>query len=74
MVLNDIVPANGYRFQEYCRNCNHNNAWHVDGHYNEIVIPCEAVLDIDCKKTCKCANFVPKDNLKYLELMSDKRS
>jgi hypothetical protein len=70
-----IVKANGYAFIEECRNCKHNNAWHVNGHNNEIIVPCGHSKSWHGKDgNCECENFVPTDNLKYLEYILDKRT
>jgi len=68
-----IAPAIGYDLGEFCRNCHHVGAWHVDGHDNEKLIPCDKPKRSKKISYCKCMNFVPADNLKYLELMSEKK-
>jgi hypothetical protein len=62
------IPVNGYSFDERCRECKHTNAWHV-GPYGRKVVLCEAnyyFLDNLTYRPCKCPEFIPTDNLKYL--------
>lgn len=61
-----IVIANGFDLGAKCRNCKHVNAFHVDGHDNEINIPCDKSIG-KRNKICNCLDFDPRNNLKYLE-------
>jgi hypothetical protein len=46
-----------------CRTCRHANGWHDGG-----------ALDQSCLWTsCSCKEFVPSDNLDYVEWLAEKR-
>lgn len=62
-----IAPANGFNLSDKCRNCGHVNAFHVIGHNNEKIIPCEKVKNERRKIYCRCLNFDRRNNLEYLE-------
>lgn len=50
------------KFYQLCRNCNHKRGWHRD---------CGPKIDW-CFK-CMCYEFVPSDNLDYIEWLAEKK-
>lgn len=61
-------------FKSFCRNCEHAEVQHDDGLYGLKHFPalCFEVSD-SYGKECKCLEYIPSDNLEYLEWLYEEK-
>jgi len=61
------IPRN--RSLPYCKTCSHDVDYHAVGKFSKVVSYFITDIYSRCMvgPWCKCRQFIPKDNLKYLE-------